>query len=110
MANDAFSSTVIFVGAGPLSNSMGLSNSIVSPIIVAAALTSNSGPPLSISTSSLYVASTYQPVNAGPRDALDVPAVSSLSLDPNKLFEFTSQSISSGTFMKLDYRRLPLFK
>lgn len=90
---------------------MGVTTSIVSPVI-AAALTSIRENSLTIPNLPpvLYVASTFQPVSAGPRDALDVPAVSSLTLEPGKLFEFTSQSISSGTFMKLDYRRMPWFK
>lgn len=59
----------------------------------------------------LYVGSTYVPTFNGIRDALDVPAVSSLILESkNRLFDFTSQTISAGTYMKLDYRRMPTFK
>lgn len=113
VANDAYSSTAIFVGVGPSTTYTSSSASIGAP---SAALTSAESvgaiPALSVPLTSqvLYVASTYQPTAVGPRDALDVPAVSSLSLDAGRLFEFTSQSISSGTFMKLDYRRMPLFK
>lgn len=106
--NDAHSSTQAFVGSGPSAGSF--------PFL---SLPSAAGDQLSASSASLtqpaqprvlYVASTYMPVSQGPRDALDVPAVSSLSLDSNRLFEFTAQSISSGTYMKLDYRRMPFFK
>ncbi|KAI6217562.1 Sema domain-containing protein [Aphelenchoides fujianensis] len=100
--NDQKSSTVIFVGRGP---SAANSNS---PIVLSSfgadrAATTGTQPRV------LYVGSTYVPVSQGPRDALDVPAVSSLLLDSARLFEFTSQTISSGTVMKLDYLNRPLF-
>ncbi|KAI1715743.1 plexin cytoplasmic rasGAP domain-containing protein [Ditylenchus destructor] len=103
VANDQTSSTVIFLGSGP-----GSTPAFLTP----AALTSSmSNPPQPTSTPRvLYVGSTYVPVTLGPRDALDVPAVSSLSLESNRLFELTSQSVSSGTYMKLDYRRIPSFR
>lgn len=94
VANDQHSSTVIFIGSGPTSANTGTS------------VTSSLNQPSKV----LYVASTYVPVAIGPRDALDVPAVSSLLLDPSRLFDFTSQSISSGTVMKLDYLHRPMFQ
>ncbi|KAI6236464.1 hypothetical protein M3Y95_00160400 [Aphelenchoides besseyi] len=102
VANDQKSSTVIFVGHGPSSSN---SNSPIVLTSFGADHSISSGPQSRV----LYVASTYVPVSQGPRDALDVPAVSSLLLDPNRLFDFTSQTISSGTFMKLDYLNRPHF-
>uniref|UniRef100_A0A915ETP6 Sema domain-containing protein n=1 Tax=Ditylenchus dipsaci TaxID=166011 RepID=A0A915ETP6_9BILA len=109
VANDQTSSTVVFVGSGPVTSGSSLA-------AVAAALSSGSSADLlsSAGTSAgagprvLYVGSTYAPVSGlrDARDALDVPAVASLSLEQGKLFDFTSQSISSGTFMKLDRRML----
>uniref|UniRef100_A0A1I8BP85 Sema domain-containing protein n=1 Tax=Meloidogyne hapla TaxID=6305 RepID=A0A1I8BP85_MELHA len=84
--NDDHSSAQIFVGSGPSSG-----GSSSQPLV-------------------LYIGSTYVPVSLGPRDALDVPSVSSISLENGRLFEFTGQSISSGTYMKLDYRRIPFFR
>jgi hypothetical protein len=100
--NDPHSSTQIFVGSGP-SAGFGTSGFPLPP---------NGGPSLSQPAQPrvLYVGSTYVPVSQGPRDALDVPAVSSISLESGRLFEFTAQSISSGTYMKLDYRRMPFFR
>uniref|UniRef100_A0A914ID92 Sema domain-containing protein n=1 Tax=Globodera rostochiensis TaxID=31243 RepID=A0A914ID92_GLORO len=98
VANDAQSSTAVFVGTGPVA--FGAASARPSGV------DSLSQPAQRV----LYVASTYVPVSQGPRDALDVPALASLTLEPQRLFEFTSQSISSGTFMKLDYRRMPFFK
>lgn len=107
VANDAHSSTVAFVSVGP---AVAASGAAVAPRPSLPFIVSG-GDSLSQQTQRvLYVASTYVPVSQGPRDALDVPAVSSLSLDPQRLFEFSSQSISSGTYMKLDYRRMPLFR
>lgn len=99
VANDQPSSTVIFVGTGPSLFS------VSSSFVEVQSTVSDSAPKV------LYVGSTYVPASNGPRDALDVPAVSSLILDSeNHLFEFTSQTISAGTYMKLDYRRMPTFK
>nr|CAD2178737.1 unnamed protein product [Meloidogyne enterolobii] len=84
--NDDHSSAQIFVGSGPSTGG------------------SSSQPRV------LYVGSTYVPISLGPRDALDVPSVSSISLENGRLFELTEQSISSGTYMKLDYRRMPFFR
>ncbi|CAD5219510.1 unnamed protein product [Bursaphelenchus okinawaensis] len=89
VANDQRSSTVIFVGTGPNSASLSSANQ-----------------PSKV----LYVASTYVSNQIGIRDALDVPAVSSLLLDPGRLFEYTAKDISSGTLMKLDYINRPNFQ
>lgn len=99
VANDALSSTAVFIGTGPVASGGAAS---VRP----AGVDSLSPPAPRV----LYVASTYVPAVQGPRDALDVPALASLTLEQQRLFEFTAQSISSGTFMKLDYRRMPFFK
>jgi hypothetical protein len=122
--NDGQSSTQIFVGSGP---SAGFGGASFPP--AGDSLSQPAQPKVCVGKISvdlrmdcnilcktfpliqvLYVGSTYVPVSQGPRDALDVPAVSSLSLEPGRLFEFTAQSISSGTFMKLDYRRMPFFR
>ncbi|KAF7629263.1 Sema domain-containing protein [Meloidogyne graminicola] len=84
--NDNHSSAQIFIGSGPSTVS-----SLPQPRV-------------------LYIGSTYVPVSLGQRDSLEVPAVSSISLENGRLFEFTEQSISSGTYMKLDYRRIPFFR
>lgn len=48
----------------------------------------------------LYVASTFVQ-NGGPfRD--DVPAVASLSLDQNRLFDVSAQGVGTGTEIKLE--------
>lgn len=100
VANDEHSSTVIFVGKGP-------TTTVSSPSI--SMESSSSGQPVTTQSRVLYVASTFVPSPLGPRDALDVPSVSSVSLDSTNLFDFTSQTISSGTVIKLDYINRPHF-
>ncbi|VDK64486.1 unnamed protein product [Onchocerca ochengi] len=74
VANDQNSSTVIFVGT----------------------FTSQDN----IQSDVLYVASTFVQ-NGGPfRD--DVPAVASLSLDQNRLFDVSAQGVGTGTEIKLE--------
>ncbi|VDM16360.1 unnamed protein product, partial [Wuchereria bancrofti] len=74
VANDENSSTVIFVGT----------------------FTSQDN----IQSDVLYVASTFVQ-NGGPfRD--DVPAVASLSLDQNRLFDISAQGVGTGTEIKLE--------
>lgn len=76
VANDRYSSTVIFIGSG-------------APV---------DGVPSDV----LYVASTYVQ-NGGPfRD--DVPAVASLSLDQNRLFDVSVQGVGTGTEIKMERR------
>lgn len=67
VANDQHSSTVIFVGKGPV-----LSGSTLNSPIVLSPFGAEQSTATAAQSKALYVASTFVPTNQGPRDALEV--------------------------------------
>ncbi|VDK56805.1 unnamed protein product [Anisakis simplex] len=99
VANDRFSSTVIFVGAGPpnddgipkINHNHMISISILNSMWITVTLV--------IAEDVLYVASTYAH-NGSYWD--DVPAVASLSLAQETLFDVSVQGVGTGTEIKME--------
>jgi hypothetical protein len=92
VANDAHSSAVVFVGNGPPPPNANLGSSI-SPVI------GGSG------EQALYVGTTFT-LNGGLRE--EVPAVSALSLDQARLFNYSIEQTFTRSYLKIHslYRQI----
>lgn len=104
VANDPLSSTVAFVGTGPSARS-----SITSAALISsrdenelAETTRESAPMPRV----LYVAATYVPSAQGPRESMRIPSMASLSLEPGRVFDYTSETISASSMMRLDFNKV----